>query len=393
MKMQSRAYSPRLAALYQTVQGAAGLASEFTTKIIPYIWKDSAQLAAGSFKKISVLIFTLLFALPAAAGVDLQKEKEVGEKADKMIRKHFGVYEDEKLQKYVSGIGKKLLESIEDPEVEFQFLVIDDPMLNAFAVPGGYIYITRGMLAYLDSEAALAGILGHEIGHVIGHHSYKQMKKNMKDTLLIIAGLGAGIATGQGANTIAAWATATTQLSAMSQAGYGRDNEMQSDEFGMIYAYDAGYDPREHSKFFRVLQFKQRVSGVGYHGFMASHPDTIERIIRTREKADILVNRGKEVVVKRGEYLEEVKGLTYGKGDRKLKKKPPFVIELYTVKEGDDFRSVAREAAGDESMAFEIAMMNSMTEKDKPEPGYLLKVPVKRKPQPEGELSSAKNKE
>ncbi len=337
------------------------------------------------FLKRCLLILLLVFsiAFPARADISLEDEEKAGKSSDKLVKEHFGVYEDEKLQEYIERIGQKLLESIEDPMFKFHFTVVDDPMLNAFALPGGYIYITRGMLAYLDSEAALAGVLGHEIGHVIGHHAFKAMKKSLKDMLVVLAGVGAGIASGQSASDVAAWVTAGVQVSQMASAGYGREMEMQSDEFGLIYAYDAGYDPGEHAKFFRMLQFKRRMSGSEYHGFMASHPETIERIIRAREKADVLKNRGGKVEIKRDEYLTMIEGLTYGKGNKRAKLPPPYVIALYTSSKGDDFRKIARDVAGDEAMAFEIAVMNAMREKDEIPPGYLLKIPVKRKLQPE----------
>lgn len=324
-----------------------------------------------------MIFLALFFFVPAALAVNINEEIKVGKNADKFIRKQLGVYKDKKIQDYVNRIGQKLLESIEDPEFEYHFLVVDNSMLNAFAVPGGYVYITRGMLAYLDNEAALAGILGHEIGHVIGHHSYKKMKKSLGETLLIFAGLGAGIAAG-GGDSAAAWLATTTSLSRLSQAGYGRELELQADEFGMIYSYDAGYDPRAHAQFFNMLLFKERVSGAGYHGFYATHPDTMERIIKTREKAEIIVNRGGVIKTNRREYLENIKGLTFGKGDRKSRRPPPYVLDLYTAVEGDTFRSIARDKTGDESLAFEIAIINSMRVADKIPPGMLLKVPVDR---------------
>ena len=328
-------------------------------------------------KRLSIFFAVLFFVTAAYAGVNLNEEIKVGKRADKFIRQHFGVYHDKKLQDYVNRVGQSLLKSIEDPEFEYHFLVVDDPMLNAFAVPGGYVYITRGMLAYLDSEAALAGVLGHEIGHVIGHHSYKKMQKSLGDTLLIFAGLGAGLAAG-GGDATAAWVMATASITQMSSAGYGRELELQADEFGMIYSYDAGYDPRSSSGLFDTLFFKERITGAGYHGFYATHPDTMERIIKTREKSEIIASRGKPIVIKRREYLENIKGLTFGKGNRRVKQPPPYVLDLYETKEGDNFRSIAKEVTGDESMGFEVAVINSMRVGDKLAPGTLLKVPVKR---------------
>ena len=323
---------------------------------------------------LSIFFLSLLFQ-PLFAQTP-QEEIKVGENGDKYIRENFGEYKDKKIQDYVSRIGHKLLESIDDAEFTYHFLVIEDPMLNAFALPGGYIYITTGMLAYLNSEAGLAGILGHEIGHVIGHHAIKQMKKSLGDTLLVFAGLAGSIATGQEANTTLAWVVATSQISEMNRLGYGRDLELQGDEFGMIYTYDAGYDPREVSTFFQTLKFKERVSGVGYHGFSATHPDTIERVSKCEEKSGILIKRGKSVKVGREEYLRAIEGLTFGRFDRRRKEKPSFKIEIYETKKGDTFRTIADEKSKDESMAFEIAVMNAMRPDDELSEGYLLKIPI-----------------
>ncbi|MBI3794613.1 MAG: M48 family metalloprotease [Nitrospinae bacterium] len=330
--------------------------------------------------KKTLLVFCTAIALVVGASAETAKDEvKIGEQYDKFVRDQFGVVHDEKIQKYASEMSQKLAASIENPEFQFHILVIDDPMINAFAVPGGYVYIARGMLAYLDSEAEFAGVLGHEMGHVIGHHSYKQMQKSMGDSLLMLAGLGATVAGGGGAQGAAAWVTAASTLSALNGAGYGRDLESQADEFGLIYSMDAGFDPREQSRFFRSLQFKERVSGVEYHGFMASHPETVERVVKSREKADILLNRGKSSVVNREQYIIAIEGLAYGRGDKNTKTPPPFVLKAYRTKEGDTYRGIARELSKDEGMAFEIAVMNGMTEKDAVPSGYLLKVPVPRK--------------
>ncbi len=336
-------------------------------------------------KRILLALLVLFSPLPAHAQ-NAREEAKIGESYDKMIRQMFGVVENEKLQRYVSEIGKKLLVNIDDPEFQFHFTVLDEPAINAFAVPGGYVYVTRGMLAYVDNEAELAAVMGHEVGHVIGHHTYKQMQKSLGDSLLIFAGLGASVATGQGANSTVAWVAASQTLSQLNRLGYGRDLEMQADEFGLLYSYDAGYDPRQMQKLFRTLQFKERVSGQEYHGFAATHPDTIERIGKIGEKADIIANRGpKALAVKRQEYLDAVAGMPYGKGDRRVGIPPPYTISLYTPQKGDTFRSIARDAAKDESLAFDIAIMNNMRENDPLPEGYRLKVPVPRKQLSEAE--------
>lgn len=336
-------------------------------------------------KRILLTLLFLLAAIPAHAE-NAREEAKIGESYDKMIRQAFGVVENEKLRRYVNEIGKKLLVNIDDPEFQFHFTVLDDPAINAFAVPGGYVYVTRGMLAYVDNEAELAGVMGHEVGHVIGHHSYKQMQKSLGDTLLVFAGLGASVATGQGATNTVAWVAASQTLSQLNRLGYGRDLEMQADEFGLLYSYDAGYDPRQMVKLFRTLQFKERVSGQEYHGFAATHPDTIERISKVGEKGDIISNRGQKfLAVKRQEYLDAVEGMPYGKGDRKAGIPPPYTLVTYTPKKGDTFRGIAREVSKDESLAFDVAIMNNMRENDAVPEGYRLKVPVPRKQLSEAE--------
>ena len=328
-------------------------------------------------------LFVVVTSAVALAAPNINEESTIGEKYDQFVKKQFGAYQDEKIQKYVSDMGQRLLSSIEEPDFKYHFLVVDDPMINAFAVPGGYVYVARGMLAYIDSEAELATIMGHEIGHVVGHHSYKQMQKSMGDALLMIAGLGAAVAGGGSGQAAAAWVTATSTLSALNSAGYGRELELQADEFGLIYSSDAGYDPREQSRFFRELQFKERVSGVEYHGFMASHPDTVARIVKSKEKADILVNRGGKTAVNREKYVMAMEGLAYGKGNRATKTPPPYVLKAYAAKTGDTFRTIAKELSGDEGMAFEIAVMNGMTEHDELPAGMVLKTPVPRQLAPE----------
>ncbi len=328
------------------------------------------------------LIFFLLLLVPLdVLAVTLEEEIKIGARSDRYIRKMFQVSENKALQEYVQSVGQKLLGSIDDPQFEYRFTVLEDPMLNAFALPGGYIYVTTGMLAYLDSEAALAGLLGHETGHVIGHHSVKQLKKSMGDMFLIFAGLAGSVASGSSSGDSAALLVAGSSISAMKKLGYGRELELNADELGMIYAYEAGYDPSESAKMFRTLRFKSRVGGVGYHAFIATHPDTIERIVRVGEKSQILLNRGKKTLVKRDEYINMVRGLPWGKVDRRKgkKAKPEYRLEIYRTKKGDSFRSVAAKLSGDEKLAFETAVMNSMIpEEDLPE-GKLIKVPVPRK--------------
>jgi len=314
-----------------------------------------------------MILLIFVFSAGTAFPVSIEKERKVGAQVAKQVKMRFRVLKNPAIQKYVASVGRKVLSSVEYPEFKFRFTVLEDPMLNAFALPGGYVYVTTGMLAYLDSEAALASVLGHEIGHVVGHHAFKQRDKSFKESLLILAAAVAG--GGQGA-------LAGSALAQMSSLGYGRKGEMQADEFGMIYAYEAGYDPRESSKMFETLRFKQRVSGVAYHGFQATHPDTIARIIKDDEEAKILVNRGMPVAIDRDRYLNAISGLPWGRLDRKRRTGSPYRIEIYRTKRGDTFRKIARKLTGDASLAFEVAVMNAYRPEEKPPVGLIIKVPV-----------------
>ena len=155
------------------------------------------------------------------------QEIALGRESDAQIREEMGVYDDPELQRYVSGIGLRLAKLSERPALPWQFTVVDQPAINAFALPGGFIYITRGILPYLDNEAELAGVLGHEIGHVTARHSVQQMS--------------AATAAGVGATLLEIFVpvlrnqagdAAINALGNVLLSGYGRDHELEADRLG-----------------------------------------------------------------------------------------------------------------------------------------------------------------
>lgn len=336
------------------------------------------RLRAKSSMIIRILVLSCLFLLSFngnVAGISTAKESEIGKEADKDILKIYGYYSNNELQEYINEIGQKLVSSINDPIFEYYFKVVDTPEVNAFALPGGYIYITRGMLAYINNEAELAVILGHEIGHVTSHHAVTQMNKSIASALITIAGL---IASQDIRKEAGAWVTITTQLSQHILSGYGREAEMQSDELGIIYAHSAGYDPRTMIDFFKKLKARERSAGANYHGFLATHPDTIERIITAEGKSNIVAARGDGLKKNEERYKTKVEGLSYG-GDFKNKlKKPDSYLHIYTVKNGDSFRTISKNVSGDERSAFEIALINGRNIDDKLTEGEKIKVILKK---------------
>ena len=156
------------------------------------------------------------------------QEIQIGQAQDAQVRKEMGVYADRELQQYVSDIGLRLAQMSERPTLPWHFTVVDVPAINAFALPGGYIYITRGIMPFLDNEAQLAGVIGHEIGHVTARHAAQQYSRSTGAELGLILG--------------SILAPQTRPLAQLGQSGlgvlflkYGRDDEVQADGLGVTY--------------------------------------------------------------------------------------------------------------------------------------------------------------
>lgn len=209
-------------------------------------------------------------------------ESEIGKKADQEILGRFGRYRDQQLQAYVESIGQRLLSGIGPTSFRYSFKIVDMSDVNAMALPGGYIYITRGMLAMLNSEAQLAGVFGHEIGHVTSRHAAKQLTKALGAQIL---SLGLVAASPGGRQNAGEWARVSAALSDNVLMGYGREAELEADELGLRTAYRAGYDPGEMVAFLNAMKMKERLEALGYHGFKGTHPETIDRVVKAETMA------------------------------------------------------------------------------------------------------------
>ena len=166
------------------------------------------------------------------------QEIAMGRQSDPGIVAQMGLYPDSSVQRYVSELGLRMAAVSERPDLPWTFRVLDDPTVNAFALPGGFVYITRGILTHLTSEAQLAGILGHEIGHVTARHSVTQMSR----TQLAQIGLVVGMVFSE---TVREYGGLAAQGIGLLSLSYGRDDELESDHLGLRYMTRLGYEPRE----------------------------------------------------------------------------------------------------------------------------------------------------
>ncbi|HEX7076818.1 MAG TPA: M48 family metalloprotease [Candidatus Eisenbacteria bacterium] len=242
--------------------------------------------------------------------VSENKELAIGRESDPAVIAEYGLYDDDATQRYVDSVGQRLARISHRPDLVWHFRVLDSPVVNAFAIPGGYIYITRGILAYMNSEAQLAGVLGHEIGHVTARHSAQQITRSE------IAGLGVLVGM--------VFVDAFRPYGGLAQQGlgllflkYSRDNETQADELGIEYAAKAGYDPREIPQTYATLKRIGERAGSSLPSFLSTHPDPGDREIRTTQIANATAasaRRGLEIGSVA--YRRHIDGMVFGDDPR-----------------------------------------------------------------------------
>jgi predicted Zn-dependent protease len=239
-----------------------------------------------------------------------EQEIQTGRQADQGIAAELGLYPDEGLQRYIHQVGSSVAAKSERPNLPWQFRVVDDPVVNAFALPGGFIYVTRGILAYFGSEAELVGVLGHEIGHVTARHSVEQMSQAQ------LASVGLGVA------MIAS--ETVRQFGGLAQAGmgllflkFGRDDERQADELGLRYLVRSSYDPNEMPKTFRTLDRVSAAAGGGrVPAWLSTHPAPEDRYQGLSQQVAALPPESRKGEVRRDAYLSRLGGLTFGPNPR-----------------------------------------------------------------------------
>jgi predicted Zn-dependent protease len=231
------------------------------------------------------------------------QEIAMGQQADAEVRREMGLYDDPELQRYVADIGERLARLSHRPHLPWQFAVVDHPAVNAFALPGGFVYITRGILPYLQDEAELAGVLGHEIGHVTARHSAQQATRAMGGQIGMLA--------------LGIFVPATRPLGDVASIGlgvlfmkFGRDDEREADRVGMEYSAKGGWDPAAVPDLLQTLSRIDELSEKGVPNWLSTHPEPAARVKEALPLAAKFSPETKER--NREEYLRRIDGLMIG---------------------------------------------------------------------------------
>ncbi|WP_246043074.1 M48 family metalloprotease [Fodinibius saliphilus] len=293
-------------------------------------------MIALHFKRTILFVFAVLFMAACvvqrspvsgskrAYGYSWEKEKKIGKQADQQIQQQYGVYQDEQLLDYVKTVGDNVLEVShmrrEDTpqkyrETEFYFRVLNSPVVNAFALPGGYVYVTRGLLAHLENEAQLAVVLGHEIGHVAARHASQRAFEQQIGQIALIGGAVAGEELlGVPGGSVLQLGSQAAQFLFLS---YGRDDERESDRLGVEYAAMKSYDAADGAGFFGALQRISKQSGQDIPDWKSTHPDPAERANTIPELAKKWREKGyKQTKEGIDEYMSIVDGMVFGENPR-----------------------------------------------------------------------------
>lgn len=236
------------------------------------------------------------------------QEAAMGKEADEQFHGLYGDFEDAKVQAYVESVARPLAAVSERPGLPWTFRVIDDPQVNAFALPGGYIYVTRGILAHMNSEAELAGVLGHEIGHVTARHSASAQSKQM----LGMVGLGVGMVLSP---RLRQGGEALGQAFGLVFLKFGRDQESQSDRLGLRYIVRKDYSPDGMLDVFRMLDgVTTSAGGDRMPNWLSTHPAPPNRLADMTRAIQEQDARGTRVG--REEFLRHLDGLMFGENPR-----------------------------------------------------------------------------
>lgn len=270
------------------------------------------------FRKIATLLVVYSFLLVSCARNPVTGKKEfmlmsekqemaMGASYDPQVVSQMGIYDDQKLQDFINLKGKKMGRISHRPGLDYKFRIVDSPVVNAFAVPGGYVYFTRGIMAHFNNEAEFAGVLGHEIGHVTARHSAKQYSTQVLAQLGFMVGMVASKEFRQYSDL----ASAGMQLMFLK---FSRGNESQSDKLGVQYSTAIGYDAHQMANFFHTIERIQVKAGVSVPTMLSTHPDPGDRYNRVHQLATKEQEKkgATNLKVNRNSYLRMIDGIIYG---------------------------------------------------------------------------------
>lgn len=243
--------------------------------------------------------------------VSESKEIQMGKEADPAIVSEYGLYDDAALGRYIDSLGQSIAAVSQRPNLKYTFRVVDSPVVNAFALPGGYVYITRGILAHFNSEAELAGVMGHETGHVVARHGAEQMSRQQ----LAGIGLAVGSIVSETFRKYGGLAGAGLNLMFLS---FSRSQESEADLLGVEYSTRLGYNAHHMAHFFRTIKRMSEKSGQNLPTFLSTHPDPGGREERVNRLADEWQQKVayKPKNLPDEEYLRRIDGLVYGDDPR-----------------------------------------------------------------------------
>ncbi len=267
-----------------------------------------------------VIVLGLAAALPACGGATLMSEADeakIGaEQHPQIIREYGGVYDAPNVTAYVERIVAKLGKVSDKPDMKYRITVLDSPVVNAFALPGGYTYVTRGLLALADNEAEMAGVIGHEIAHVTARHGAKRHTASVGTAIAAgVAGIFLNVTTGIDAR---AAGDVLSIGGGVLLAGYSRENEYEADNLGIKAMARAGYQPQAQADLLQSLSDFARYKSGGKKikaGWFSTHPNSKERVAKAQEKARaamLKINGTPEVG--RFAHLAAIDGMVYGDG-------------------------------------------------------------------------------
>jgi len=263
---------------------------------------------------VGLLLFAACAVNPATGKRQLMlvsegEEIQMGAQYDSQVVLSIGEYTDPALQDYIADLGRKLAATSERPNLAWTFRVVDDPSVNAFAIPGGHVYITRGILAHMTNEAELATVMGHEIGHVTARHTAQQMTQQQ------LAGLGLAIGS-IASSRIAQYAGQASQALQVLFLKFSRDDESQADQLGIRYSSRATYDSREMIQVMQMLDKIETESGGKLPEWLATHPAPANRIAHINAILSATQTDFSHATVNRDGYERRIDGIMFGMNPR-----------------------------------------------------------------------------